>query len=216
MNKTERAAEKVRKEVSDGLLADEKEVYRAQTVLRPTVQASVTLHEYSKSFGDLDMIGLVDALSDQVEVANSGNLCRGEGMLVAQAHTLDAIFNSLAQRAAMNLGEYIGPAETYLKLALRAQSQCRATWEAVSAIQNPPVAGYVKQANIAHGPQQVNNGPTPEAETSRTGKSINPPNELLEKKDGERLDIGAKGTTGRADQDMAPVGKVNRTKDDQG
>ena len=44
-----------------------------------------------------------------------------------------------------------------MKLALKAQSQCRSTWEVVSAIQNPPIAGYVSQANIAQN-QQVNNG----------------------------------------------------------
>jgi len=27
----------------------------------------------------------------------------------------------------------------YLKLALRAQSQCRSTWEGLATIQNPPV-----------------------------------------------------------------------------
>jgi hypothetical protein len=172
------------------------------------------LQEYGKAYSDLDFVGLIDALSEQVELANSGNLCRSGGMLVAQAHTLDTIFNNLAQRAALNLGVCIEATETYLKLALRAQSQCRATWEAVSAIQNPPLAGYVRQANIAHGPQQVNNGPTPEAETSRTGKSINPPNELLEKKDGERLDIRATSTPGKTDQDVATVGEVDRTKDD--
>ena len=74
---------------------------------------------------------------------------------------MDAIFNNLAQRAAMNMGEYLDATDTYLKLALRAQSQCRSTWEAVSTIKHPPMAGYM-QANIAHGPQQVNNSPSPE------------------------------------------------------
>jgi hypothetical protein len=74
-------------------------------------------------------------------------------MLTAQAHSLDAIFNKLAQRAALNMGEYMQACETYLKLALRAQSQCRATWETLSTIKNPPVMGYVKQANIAQGHQ---------------------------------------------------------------
>ena len=95
-------------------------------------------------------------LTEQTKVAIDGDLNRGEAMLTAQAHTLDAIFNCLAQRAAVNMGEYIDTVEAYLKLALRAQSQCRTTWEALSAIQNPPLASYVKQANIAHGHQQVN------------------------------------------------------------
>jgi hypothetical protein len=47
--------------------------------------------------------------------------------------------------------------EPLLKLAFRAQSQCRATWEAIAVIQHPPIAGFINQANIAGGHQQVNN-----------------------------------------------------------
>jgi hypothetical protein len=50
-------------------------------------------------------------------------------------------------------------AESYFKMALKAQNQCRMTLETLSNIKNPPVV-YAKQANIANGPQQVNNGPT--------------------------------------------------------
>jgi len=86
-------------------------------------------------------------------------------MLTAQVHTLDAIFNNMARRA-IN-AEYMGSLESYLKLALRAQSQARATWETLSATKNPPMVGYVKQANIAQGHQQVNNAATPASETPR-------------------------------------------------
>lgn len=129
----------------------------ARTVLRPTVQAVVTLKEYGKSCGDLDLSGLLDFLNEQTKAVIDGDLKRGEAMLTAQAHTLDAIFNNLAFRAAKNMGEYMQACETYLKLALRAQSQWRATWEALATIKNPPMVGYVKQANIAQGHQQVNN-----------------------------------------------------------
>lgn len=71
--------------------------------------------------------------------------------MTTQAHILDAIFNNLARRA-IN-AEYLDNLDRYLKLALGAQSQCRATWEALATIKNPPVTGYVRQANIAHGPQ---------------------------------------------------------------
>jgi len=43
--------------------------------------------------------------------------------------------------------------DRYLKLALRAQSQGRSTWDALATIKRPPVMGYVRQANIANGPQ---------------------------------------------------------------
>ncbi len=111
-------------------------------VLRPTVQAAVTLKEYDKSFGALNLNGLIAALSEQTRASNDGDLSRAEAMLTTQAHTLDAIFNNLASRAIK--AEYMNNLDTYLKMALRAQSQSRATWEALSAIKHPPTMGYVK------------------------------------------------------------------------
>lgn len=83
-------------------------------------------------------------------------------MLTIQAHTPDAIFNNLAKRA-INV-DYMDNLDRYLKPALRAQSQCRATWEALATIKNPLIMGYVGQANIPHGPQQVNNPGTERCE----------------------------------------------------
>ena len=143
----------------------------ARTVLRPTVQAAVTLKEYSKSCGDLDLGGLIDTLTEQTRASSEGDLKRAEAMLTTQAHTLDAIFNNLARRA-IN-AEYIDNLDRYLKLALRAQSQCRATWEALATIKTPPVMGYVRQTNIAHGPQQVNNAPNAPAGVPRAGENPN-------------------------------------------
>ncbi len=180
----------------------------ARTVLRPTVQAAMTLKEYENSFGDLDLPGLVDALTVQTKAASDGDLQRGEAMLAAQAHTLDAIFNNLARRA-IN-AEYMDNLDRYLKLALRAQSQCRATWETISAMKNPPMVGYVRQANIAHGHQQVNNAPSTAGDTSRAQENTDLQSKLLEESDVERLDTGAESAAGRADPTMAPLGKVDR------
>jgi len=176
----------------------------ARLALRPTVQAARTLKVYGNSWGDLDLNGLIDSLVEQTKASSEGDLSRAEAMLTSQAHTLDAIFNNLAKRAIT--AEYMPNLETYLKLGLRAQSQSRATWEALAAIKNPPVMGYVKQANIAH-TQQVNN-----TDTSRARENQNPKNELMEKKDGERLDTGATSTTSQADPAMATVGEIDRTK----
>ena len=181
----------------------------ARSALRPTVQAAVTLKEYDKKYGDLKLNHLISALGEQTEAINDGDLGRAETMLTAQAHTLDAIFNNLASRAIKT--EYLNNLETYLKLALRSQSQCRTTWEALACIKNPPVMGYVRQANIAHGPQQVNNA-TPD-DTPRAGENENSQNKLLEKKDGERLDTGTTGATGHADPAMATLEEVDRAED---
>ena len=89
--------------------------------------------------------------------------------------------------AALNMGEYPQAFERYMQLALKAQSQCRATLETLAAIKNPPIV-YARQANIANGPQQVNNRALPD-NPPRTGKTENQQNELL------RLDDEATGWT---------------------
>lgn len=134
-----------------GKPGEDEETILARTATHPVTQAAVTVSKYNRAFGELDIAGLIEALKQ----ANKEE--RVEDMLIAQAHVLDAIFNNLSQRAAANMAEgYLQATETYLKLALRAQSQARSTWEALANIQNPPVMGYVRQANIAHN-QQVNN-----------------------------------------------------------
>jgi hypothetical protein len=101
-----------------------------------------------------------------------------------------------------------------MRPALKAQSQCRSTLEALAEIKNPKPVAFVQQANIAHGPQQVNNGTVaPPAEPSRAGESEKPPNKLLESRDDQRLDTGAEGAAGCADSDLETVGEVNRAAD---
>lgn len=193
--------------------SEDEKIAVTREMLRPTVQAALTLKEYGKNLCELDLSVLIDSLTEQTKATNDGDLKRGEEMLTAQAHTLDAIFNSLALRASINIGEYMQACDTYLKLALRAQSQCRATWETLATIKNPPLVGYVRQANIAHGPQQVNNVSSTEDQPAPARENQNLQNKLLEEKDGERLDTRATGTAGRTNPEMAALGEVDRTED---
>ena len=80
---------------------------------------------------------------------NAGNLEQAEGMLMNQATALQSLFARLAERG-MGCTE-VGPFETNMRIALRAQSQCRATLETLAAMKNPPPVAFVHQANIAHG-----------------------------------------------------------------
>ncbi len=84
---------------------------------------------------------------------DKNDLGRAESMLLVQAHTLDAIFNNLARRA-IN-AEYMPSLESYLKLGLKAQGQCRATLDTLAKMKNPSPVNFVAQANIAHGHQQT-------------------------------------------------------------
>lgn len=178
----------------------------ARTALRPAVSAACTAMEYRVLPRDeLDLNALVNELSAQCGAVSRGDLGRPEAMLTAQAHALDGIFNSLAQRAARNIGRHPEAVDTYLRLALRAQSQCRATLETLATIKNPPVV-IARQANIAHGPQQVNNGP-------RARENSIEPNKLLEHSHGERLDFGTTGQTVGGDSAVEAVGAVNRSQD---
>ena len=190
---------------------DEKEAL-ARTVLRPDVQASLTIAQMCNgAFADVGITELTNALEKYTKQAKDGDLERADDILVAQAHTLDALFHQLVRRSIMNMGEYMEAAEKYMKLALRAQSQCKGTLEALAELKKPP---FIKQTNIAHGPQQVNIH-TPKNK-EQLAKNQKPPNELLEKKEHEpdkRLDGGTPKEAVGVDQEMEAVGEIDRAKD---
>lgn len=156
----------------------------ARTLTEPETQAGATVQEWQGGFVDVD--AMAQELRRQTEKLKTGDMSRAESVLLAQAHTLDELFNNLARRAKRS--EYLSQLETNLKLALKAQNQCRMTLETLSTIKNPPVI-YAKQANIAHGPQQINNG-VPATHTAENQKQQN---ELLTVNHGKTLDGGRTG-----------------------
>jgi hypothetical protein len=156
-------------------------VARARTSLRPTVQAGITATQLlDPYFAEPDLNELVNALSGHVAAAGKGDLSRAEAMLVSQAQTLDLLFNKLTRQAVHNIGHYPETVALYMKLALRAQSQCRAVAESLHEMKHPRPVAFFQQANIANGPQQVNNGAAVPSQASRAGENQKPPNELLE------------------------------------
>ena len=141
---------------------------------------------------------------------NTGDLEFLESTLTAQAVNLDAIFNGLAKRAALNMGDHLDATERYMRLALRAQNQCRATLETLAAIKNPPVV-FARQANITSGPQQINNGVRQTDDTcARAGKTETLKNELLKGQHHGGVDNRATVSTISTDSHLATVGEVHR------
>jgi len=131
---------------------------KARTILRPSVGAAIaTQAVYGKHIGGelLDVGALAADLVEQCGKVHHGDLKRMESMLVAQATTLDALFNRLTQRAMAQ--EYLKQFETYMRLALKAQAQARVTVEALAEIKNPRPMAFVRQANVGTN-VQVNNG----------------------------------------------------------
>ena len=180
----------------------------ARNILAPSLLAANTIAAVLPTDAPLDIPALTAALGEQSRKVIDGDLSRAEAMLITQAHTLNTLFTALTRRAVAQ--EYLNQYETYMRLALKAQSQCRATLETLATIKNPPPVTFVRQANVAHGPQQVNNGTlSPESQVSRAGNSENRPNKLLEQQHGERLDAGAAQAAVGADPALATVGEVN-------
>lgn len=179
--------------------------------------ASTAITFMDATHPDLSLNEMVNSLRDAGRQVNGNDFTQQEQMLNGQATALNAIFAELCRRAALNMGQHLEATETYMRLALRAQSQCRTTIETLSAIKNPPIV-YAKQANFANGPQQVNNGviggqkgEPQEAPAAHEGNG-SPQTKLLEGEQHGRtvLDAGAAAAPARGNPTLEAVGAVNR------
>ena len=157
---------------------------------------------YSGAGEDLEVSDLVAEMKKAGDEAVAGDFGRVERMLANQMLTLDMLFNNLAQRSGRQ--DTFKGIEVLMRLALKAQAQARSTAETLAVIKNP--MPYIRQANIAHGHQQVVNG----QQATGAGSFQSGQSKLLEAQHGNTLDIGAQATAGRADQAMEAVGAVHR------
>lgn len=178
----------------------------AKFSIDPTANAGAVIQLYAMPFaGEQDIVPVAHALRDSIDRVQKNDMAGAEAMLMAQAEALQTIFANFSRRALAQ--DYQQNLESFFRMAMKAQNQCRMTLETLANIKNPPVV-FAKQANIAHGHQQVNNGtPAPSPAQEKTIQS----NELLEAQPhGERLDIGTPGTAARTDTEMEAVGAIHR------
>lgn len=169
--------------------------------------------QWSGNLGELDLSACFEALTKQAEHAAAGDLRHIEATLAGQMVALNAIFTRCTVMAAGTTN--LDHIERLMRLAFRAQGHGRATAETMAVLKNPPV--FARQANIAHGPQQVNNGalpPLPVAKVSRARVATSDPrkSKLLEAH-GERLDGVTTRATAAGDSALEAVGAVNRAAD---
>ena len=131
----------------------------ARKLLQPTLKNAAAASAFTgKMMGsDLELPGIGD-YADHVHIAArdaaAGDLAMASKILAAQAITLDSMFAELARRAANNMGEYINAAERYGRLALKAQSNCRATLEALAKLHQPREQ-TVRHVHVNEGGQAV-------------------------------------------------------------
>lgn len=133
---------------------------------------AITINAFTQeAFGETSLMACVGVLKDKVRAIHEGDLLEAETLLTSQASVLNVIFAELARRSALLMSERPDASERYLRLALKAQNQCRTTVETLATMKNPPMI-FAQQANIAHGHQQVNNGNETSAPHAQTGKTI--------------------------------------------
>ncbi len=192
-------------------LDDEQDEALPQTKARAATKASINavmvVHAFQGNIlgKDVDIGELVTTMQTRFKEVNDGDLSTLEAMLVGQATALQTMFTSLAMKAVNQ--EYLKNYQSFMVLALKAQAQSRATISALVDLKYPKqTATFVKQANIANGNQQINNG----AALSHAGNIQSEPNKLLEADHGERMDIGAQGKTSNVNKAVATMEEVHR------
>jgi hypothetical protein len=184
-------------------------------MLMPSLNAAAIMEAYQGNVvgKESDMAALIDGLRATFDTVKDGDLSRLEQMLIGQATALQSIFTSLARRA--QSAEYQKNFESFLALALKAQAQSRATIQAVVELKYPKQVAFVKQANISHGPQQVNNGPGLSSSTrahAHAEENQSQQNKLLKDHSHGRtpVDTGTATTAGRSNPALETVGAIHR------
>lgn len=147
-----------------------------------SLNAAAVMHPLQKNLvgADATTDALFDAVQSKVKLVQGGDLGGVEAMLLAQAMSLQTTYASLMRRASAQ--EHLNPYQVHMTLALKAQAQSRATLQTLIELKMPRhAATFIKQANVAHGHQQVNNGAPATAEIAAPAGNIETaPSKLLE------------------------------------
>ena len=96
----------------------------------------------------------VDIVRESADAVASGNLEYITRALTSQAYSLDVTITELMQRAWRNVGDYPDAFHRYMSLALKAQSNCRTTLEALAKIHQPREQ-VVRHVHVYEGGQAV-------------------------------------------------------------
>jgi hypothetical protein len=181
--------------------------YVARILTDGTCNAIVVTHYSTGINGGGDVAAVCESNIANAKAINAGDLSHLEGLLLAQATALQAMFVDLATRA-KNQTSFEG-IQTMTTLAIKCASQSRQAITALADIKLPKSVTFAKQVNQTQGPQQINNGVV-----SHAGKIQSEPNKLLEADHGQRMDTRAQGQAGRVNQTVDAVGQVHRAEVD--
>jgi hypothetical protein len=109
----------------------------AKLAIHPGVNAALVIKEFAEVFGGLDAVEVGELAAHLKDGMNDNDLRECEAMLYSQAHALQAVFvDALLQ---VKKQGWFSTSEAYMRIGLKAQSQCRATLETLATIKNPHV-----------------------------------------------------------------------------
>lgn len=174
---------------------------------RPALRATCG----GKPFNDIilpggDVTQSMKTLGERVRKIQDGDMAGVEATLIAQADTLDAVFNAMLLRAMINQ-THLQHFEGFMRIAMKAQAQCSLTLRTLSEIKNPRQIAFIKQQNNAN-QQIVNNALAGAQETGKT------PNELLEGGPiAERMDATTEKAAIEAHPRLDALEEINRSQE---
>ncbi len=182
--------------------AESNAVFSHNTALRATCGG--------KPFRDIILPGgdateSLKTLVNRSQKVRDGDMTSVEAILVAQADTLDAVFNALLLRAIGNQTN-LQHFEGLMRMALKAQAQCSLTLRTLSEIKNPRQTAFIKQQNNAN--QQIVKNALPGAQ-----ETVKQPNELLEGGPVVRMDTGEEGAAIESHSRLDAMEEIDRTQE---
>lgn len=122
-----------------------------------TRNANLAMSFGSQMFGDQlkpDIAESSAVLAEEIQRAIRGDLSLASRIYASHAISLDTLFTEMARRSGNNMGEYPDAADRYMRLALKAQSACRSTLDALARLHQPREQ-TVKHVHVSEGGQAV-------------------------------------------------------------
>ena len=108
----------------------------AEQAIDPCVTSSMVVAAFWEEArgSSIDPKAGYDVIQDEVDAVRDGAMAAAKATLVGQAIALNAIFAEMARRGGAMLGRPGNAAERYLRLAMKAQTQCRTTLQTLNEI----------------------------------------------------------------------------------
>jgi hypothetical protein len=128
---------------------------RLSPIMRHGMMAeALAAYRYKWDGAEASGLDIVDVVRESADAVAEGNLEYVSRALTSQAYSLDATITELMHRAWANAGEYPEAFQRYMGLALKAQSNCRATLEALAKMHQPREQ-VVRHVHVYEGGQAV-------------------------------------------------------------